>query len=413
MLQGTRRGLLGGGISLIVKPDSAFDFVPFRLLQSGSGIIVDPSFSLRTYANITVVKTYYLNTVTGSDAANGTTAGTPKKTWNNIIGTGDYDRIIIQTGSYLIRSESSLQPSRNLEVIGEGTVYFTSDRSNNLGAWSLAAAQTFTFQSTVAGGEFIARVFDEGTLDAHGKPTLYTARASIALVEANAGSYFWSAGVLYVRTLDGLTPSGRTDLKYYDSSAINWAKNSLTFYIENVNFRGGTTFRNASATGGHKAYIKDCTGHLLSVQGVSEFIAQGCEFFTNGGDVANYDLLNTVISKCIEIDCEFYDSGLLSTDQASTSHNGCPIVRINGEYHHVTGQCAAEANTTTKAWMLGCELHHSTSGIGYFTQGTAWLDTCNIHDVTSALETGAGAIIYVHNLTSNGVFAGSGTVTGY
>jgi len=405
--------LLMGGVVIVEVPDAAFNFVPFNILRSGSGVVIDPSFNLRTYANISVTKTYYLNTVTGNDGNSGLTSLLPKKTWNDIIGTGDYDRIIIQNGSYLIRSESSLMPARNLEVIGEGTVYFTSDRSDGLGAWSLTPAQTFTFQATT-GGEFIARVFDEGTLTAQGNPTRYIGKSSIAEVEATAGTYWWSAGTLYVHTLDGLTPSGRTDLKYYDSNAAQWSKDSLTWYIENVQFRGGTSLSNASATGGLKVYMKDCSGHALVVAGVDEFITQNGHYFTTAADVANYDVLNTLVTKAIEIDCDFEDGGESSTNQASTAHNACVLVRINGHYHHVTGQCVAEAQTTTRTWMLGCEMNNSSvAQLGYHTQGVAWLDSCTIHDVTTDLQIDVGATIYKHNLTSGGVFVNNGTLTDY
>lgn len=405
----------GGGWSDVAAPDSAFAYVPFTIQQSGATFRPDPTFNIRTRAAISVTKTYYLNTVTGLDANNGTTTSTPKKTWNNIITTGDYDRIIIQDGSMLIRSESSAQPTRSLEVIGEGTVLFTSSRANNLGAWSLTAAQTNTYQSTVAGGEFIARVFDEGHLDAHGKPTPYTSKTSIAQVEAAAGSYFWSAGTLYVHTLDNDSPAAHTDLRYYDSSAAFWAKDNLTFYIENIQFRGGATFRNASAAGtATKVYLKGCTGHSLTVAGISEFIAQNCSFFTASGDAANYDALNSVVTKAIEIDCECFDAGAVSTDQASTSHNACPIARIMGKYHHNAGQNVAEGTATVKAWLLGSELYNSTSGVGYHTPGESYLDSVYIHDNATDLQTTVGGTIHKRNLRSGGNFtAGGGTIAEY
>lgn len=399
----------------VTAPDAAFNYVPFTVQRNGSVFRADPSFVLRTYANISVTKTYYLNTVSGSDGNSGLTSVLPKKTWNAIIGTGDYDRIIIQNGSYLIRSESSLQPSRSVEVIGEGTVYFTSDRTNNLGSWSLSSGKTFTFQASTS-GEFISRVLDEGTLNAQGHPTPYAVKSSIAEVEAQAGSMYWASSTVYVHTLDGLTPSGRTDLKYYDSSAISWAKNNLKFYLENINIRGGCSFTNASAAGtATKVYLKDCTAHALSVQGVNEFFAQNCTVYTAPSDTVNYDALNSVITQAIEIDCNFSDGGSNSTHQASTGHNSCVITRINGKYHHVTGQCCAEAGAGTKTWMLGSELYNSTSGIGYYNEGTAWLDRIWSHDnATYDLQNIVGATIYTRNCTlAKGVNLIAGTLSSY
>lgn len=402
-------------VNEITPPDSVFSYLPFDIIRNGALISISPEFDLRAHANISVTKTYYLNTISGNDGNSGLTALLPKKTWNAIIGTGDYDRIIIQDGSYLIRDESSLQAARSCEVIGEGTVYFTSSRANNLGAWSLASGQTNTYQSTVAGGEFIARVFDEGTLTAQGNPTRYIGRASIALVESNPGSFFWSGGVLYVHTLNSLTPSGRTDLRYYDSTAISWSKDNLIFYFENINFRGGFNMSNASAAGtATKCYLKDCTGHSQTIRGINEFIAQDCHFFTAAGDIVNYDTLNSVVTQAIEIDCEYEDGGTAGVDQASTIHNGCRIVRINGHYHHMTGQDVADGHAASRSWLLGCELHHSSIGdTGYSIQGVAWLDTCYIHDVSNDLRIEAGATLYKHNLQSGGVFSNSGILMDY
>jgi hypothetical protein len=412
-------GLLGGGSASwqdVAVPDAAFAYVPFTIQQSGRRFRAAPVFNLQAHANITVAKTYYLNTVTGLDANSGLTDALPKKTWNAIMGTGDYDRIIIQHGSYLLRSESSIQPSRNVEVIGEGSVYFTADRVNNLGAWSLAAGQTKTFQSTIAGGEFISCVYDESAVDGFGKYRGYTSRASIALVEANPGSYYWVGGVLYVHTLDDLTPSGRADLRYYDSRAVGWSKDNLVFYFENINFRGGVNLNNASVAGtATKAYLKGCTGHSLTIMGISEMITQNCEFYTAAGDVANYDHLNGVVTKAIEIDCDYFDSGSDTTNQASTAHNACIVVRMGGKYHHVTGQCVAEGTSPVKAWMMGCELYNSNSGIGYYTPGTSWLDCCWSHDNANFdLQNAAGSTIYIHDfIGAKGVNNILGTLTPY
>jgi len=384
-------------------------------IQEKNGIFrVDPTFDLRTHANITVAKTYYLNTVSGNDGNSGLTSALPKKTWNNIIGAADADRIIVQDGSYLLRSESSLTPARNTEVIGEGTVYFTSDRVDNLGVWSLTEDQTYTFQSTVAGGEYIARIYDEGTLDANGNPTRYIVRTSVALVEANPGSCYWAGGVIYVHTLNGLTPSGRTNIRYYDSNAAYIAVNNI-FYFENINFRGGLSLRNGSVAGGAKSYLKNCSLMSAGIAGLSEIIFENCVQNNAAGDGVNYDALNGIETKAIEIGCDFGEGGTSTANQASTIHSESRIVRINGKYHHVTGQCIADVAVNSMTWCLGCSAYNSNSGVGFYAEGKMWLDTCHSYNnATYDLQNKAGSIIYTHNCTlEKGVNDIVGTLTPY
>lgn len=402
---GPAAGIRGGSSNLryqnVDAPDAAFAFAP-TIQQSGNNFRVDPTFDIRARANITVAKTYWLDTVNGLDANPGTEAQ-PKKTWNAIIGTGDYDRIIIKNGSYLVRSESSLAPSRNVEVIGEGTVYFTAYRP--VGAWSLSAGQTNTYQASVTGGEFVATVFDEGVL-VDQLPTRYTEKTSIAAVEAAAGSYYWAAGVLYVHTLNHASPAGNTNIKFYDSSAVFWSRNNI-FYFENINFRGGFTIRNASSAGGAKCYIKGCNFHKIVVAGIDEFIIQNSTQHSSNDDGINYDALNTLTTKFIEISCDFGRGGLNSTNQASTGHNGCVGVSIMGKYRNVTGQCIADAGAASRRWILGSELYASASNIGAYTEGVSWIDSAYIHNVTTDLQ--IVGTTYTRNLRSGGVFIGTPT----
>lgn len=406
-----------GGVTVSL-PDAAFAFVPFPIKRHGNVFAPASSWNIANRAGVTVLKRYYLNTVTGSDSNSGLTPLLPKKTWNNIIGLGDADEIFIQTGSYLIRAESGLVPNRNTRVIGEGTVKFTSNNNEKILAFSLTAGRTFTFEAQTS-SEFVASLYDENTLDAFGNPTRYIPVASIAEVEALAGSFFWENGSprkVYVHTLNGLTPTGQTGLKFYDSSALFWKKDNLRIYIENIQFIGGVTFQNNSSLGvGTKAYMYNCRGTSIGVAGVSEFIAQNVILSGSNSDGINYDPLNTLPTNAIEINCEIYGAGNLGNDQPTTSHSGCPIVRVMGKYHDMPGQCMAEAGTTTKAWVLGSELYQSLiAQVGYYTEGITYLDRAYIHNVASDLQAnGVNSRIYTRKIRSGGVNIGTGIISTY
>jgi len=219
---------------------------------------------------------------------------------------------------------------------------------------------------------------------------------------------------MYVHTLDGRAPDA--SIYYHTNDSVGGAQaDNTSVYYEGISFRGNTIYlRNSSAAGGMKAYLYNCTGSDWIIAGVDECIFQSCGA-RGGTDGFNYDVRNGKITNAIEIDCENYGGGSTSSDQASTSHNGCKVVRINGKYHDFAGQCCAEAQTTTRAWILGSELYNSSvANVGYYTEGQAWLDCCTIHDVTTDLAaTGVSSVINKRNLISGGVFIGSGTAQDY
>lgn len=405
--------MMGGQWTDVSVPNAAFSWLPFTVQQSGSSFRAPPTFSLQTQAAINPVTTYYLNTVSGSDSNSGLTRPLAKATMNSIITAGNATagayKVVIETGSTLVRPVSSLAPTQNVEVIGEGTVNWNS--SHTLGAWSLVGGRTYTYQASVTNGELIALVYDEGTLNAYGLPTLYTKKTGgtgIADVEATAGSYYWTGGTLYVHTLDGSSPSGNSNLKYYDTSAIFWAKNNR-FYFENINFVGGATYlTNASSAGGAKAYFKNCTFYTLVVAGLDEVIFQNCTQKSSNDDGCNYDILNTRVTHFIEIACDFGRGGLVSTNQASTSHNGSYGVRIGGTYRNVTGQAIADVGAGYM-WLAGCTMSGSGTSVAYHTDnGTVWLDSCTL--TGNLTEAGTGTI-YKRNSSVSGTE--SGNITTY
>jgi len=177
---------------------------------------------------------------------------------------------------------------------------------------------------------------------------------------------------------------------------------------------GGLRIQNSSSVGGIEAYFKDCTfkGDIL-VLGVDQIIFQNCSSIQSFGDAMNYDARNTIVTSAIEIDCDFGYCGTTSSDQASTSHNGCFVVRLNGEYHNTSGQNIATAQVETYEWLLGTEMYTSTLGRGYESSGLSWLDSCYIHDVTKDLVNAVGSTIYTRNLISGGNNTIAGTLTPY
>jgi len=224
---------------------------------------VEESWDIRTHANITVTKEYFVDTVNGLDTNAGTRIA-PFKTWNKAAGLADVDRIVLLDGSYCTRTKSTTAPARSVEVIGEGTVYLTSDHRDICTNW--ASEGDSTYSTVLTGGNFVQRVVDEGVVDANGNPTRYAAAVSAAACQSTAGSFYWTSGTLYVHPADNRALSGNPvddDLWLLDSLTRAIQVDSKSFYFDNLQIRGGFRIRNNSSTGGLKSYFKSCTFYTI------------------------------------------------------------------------------------------------------------------------------------------------------
>lgn len=379
-------------------PDASFSFVPFTIQKKGRVFRPPTTFNLQSHANISVAKTYYVDKTTGNDSWAGDSfePGHPLKTIGAAYAKSDVDRIRVRN-SYFLKTECPVSAiNRSIEIIADDeNVYLTADMANKLGVWS----QTDNYWvSDLATSEYIAKVYDRANLDSFGKWSTLTNRASIAEVNANPGSWFLSAvgGFLYVRTIDSREPD--SNILCYDSSIGSVNKDNLTLYYEGINHIHGGSMGNASATGGARAYYKNCTFFSVSPRGLTEVIFQNCEIYKSGGDGINYDFKNGIVTNSIEIDCLVFDGGVDSTNQCTTTHNGCMVVRIGGKYHDFTGQQIADTGTGGKSWILGSEVYNAPA-TGIYSAVTMWIDSAWLHNNgIYNLQNILGTTIYYRNL---------------
>lgn len=417
-------GTLGGGAWLNVSvPDAAFSFVPFTIQQNGRVFRPAPSFNLRTYANITVPQTYYVDVTSGNDSNTGLSWAQAWKSIWKAAGTADATQILIKAG-YYFRNQgfAGNTPAASCEIIAvDGPVYATTDTYNTLGPFSPVASH---YEGSGA-GRTIQDVYDAAAPDSYGDDVRLTKKTSIAEVDAAENSWWQDGGtlVVYLHLASNRAPDA--NVRCYESSAL-FTRDNKSFYMENIHWRGGVGFRNSSATGGLKVYLKDCSAkYALStdafdVDGTTETIFQNCLAAKSvAGDGFSYHVRNGVVPKAIEIDCEGYDCGDATTDQGSTMHDAGTIVRINGEYHHTRGQCVADVGASM-AWLLGTSLHDAEStganDDGYFCGNSgakSWLDSCTISVANFDLISEAGTTIYTRNLVSDGNNSIAGTLAAY
>ncbi|MBN2045440.1 MAG: hypothetical protein JW757_10505 [Anaerolineales bacterium] len=385
--------------------------LPFTIEQRGRQFRAK-DFNLQARAGISVTKTYYVDADNGDDGNSGAD-------WDNAFATlgaaesaGDADRVYLKGFFHKSAGYSGL--SRSMELIGVDNPTLSSSQTDNLGSWT--GVDNYYWSQSAHTYDYVANVIDYNNLDAFGDPQHLTPKASIAEVDAAANSFYYDTATdrLYIRTFDDREPDA--DIAALDSLCAAWQKDSLTYYVEGVTFLGGVRIRNNSASGGLKAYFKNCDfsgGGQVTIAGVDEIMFQGCSVHNYRGDGLNYDDLNGITTKAVEIDCEIYNLGTETNHQASTTHNETDIVRINGKYHHTYGQCISDGGDQT--WMLGCELYNSlVTDVGFnLSDDTAWLDSVTIHDVGTDLQNVAGTTIYTRDLVSGGSNTINGTLSTY
>ena len=381
----------------VAVPNAAFDWVPFTIQTNGYKFRPDPSFNIQEYANITVNKTYYVDSENGDDGNSGADWDNALETLNEAWSKADVDRIYA-TG-YWTDSECGSISDRDFELIGVGDCMITTDNTADLGSWTSVDNYYWCDLS-----EYVQDVYDKSDPDILSPEygTFLSTQSSIADVNSNAGSKYtdWTNRKLYVRTFDDRAPD--SDIVTFDSAPFNIAKDNQTIYVENIEPFPSTYWLNSSAAGGLKVYAKNCKFRGLKAYGLDEIILESC---TNPlkkvNDIANHNDREGVSQRSIEINCNFV---CLSTggasDQASTTHNTTRILRIEG-YYESGGQ--AIAGSGDYDWNLGIHTYNPQDGYGYHTSGTAWLDRCYVGG--ELIEAGAGTI-YIRKCTITGAQTG-------
>ena len=430
-----RIGVMGGGNN-IKPPDSKFNFLPFKIKRVNGAPTVEPSFNLRTYAGITVAKTYYVKAAAdgGNDSATGADEAHAFASINKALTRTDVDRVMVKAGLYgvitypISHTWNNASPNRNVEVIGYGgDVISTSSIEFASLTWNKVDNHYEASYTTT-----VNRVRDGHILDAQGDHTKLTVKTSVAEVDGAAGSWFYDAAadLIYVRVADDRAPDA--DIYCYIGAPNGRIDDAVTYYIEDITFYGGTqSFLGSGNAVASKAYFKDCTfkyatGDCISFTGGGEVILQDCEISQCEADGIHLEVNTAQTANLILIDTTSRNNGLSTATNSNgySRHGPGNTVVIGGHYYGNYGPNIKDINSDTYLWCLG--VHNTTPacaadgaynfGIGDTTATSKmWLDSC-ISDgtVTKDLYIGPSATAYIHNMTpASPTTNGGGTLATY
>ena len=442
---GPRMGPTAGprrGPQDVVPPPSGLGWTPsFAVIQTGPTTFttnLEPSSLKLSTAN-----TRYVDIATGSDANTGLVVGSPKKSIWSALNVGGNDTIYVKgsadpanptvyhydwswravpvqnTNVIVVSDFTTLAPGWAISSIGHKA------GDSLLGTWALTAdvngphVYEATLATTPGGGVIDASAAPQ----ASGAMAKLTNRASIALVEANPGSWYHDGTKLYVRTADSRAPD--TALRPLKQAINGWLNTAISIYVERLTFEGGNA-RAFYLQHGVQATFVDCTfrnsqqnGCELNVSGAvtntthTVYLIR-CKGLGNAGDGLGATALGSgeVIRWC-EIDCEASGNSGGGSDEGSSVHKAAgngnvSAIRVGGLYHaNKTAGVADVGGMGT--WMLGSRVYGEAQGVFIGNASTAWIHGCVLTGNTTGLVTdNASGTIYVSG-TTYATTSGAGT----
>jgi len=337
-------------------------------------------------------------------------------------------RVVCAPGVYdrnAIPSAGSL-PAASIVCPGGVAIFSTHETPTSL-AWAVNTPMVSTWKATRS---LVVAVRDETIRTPYGASAPLTQRASAADVDANPGSWCLDAGTLYVRTLNGRKPDADVRV-YLGVSALRFDGGDL--HLEGIEFHGGGSsgafFLNGGVTpirvsAQRCAFRYSPSGNGLTAWGAGLVVLRRCEASDNYLDGFNYGTASAVTTNALEVACEAANNGFSGSgnDNASTSHNGARVIRIDGSYESSQGRNVADVHDGTKSFNWGCSARVSRGSSGNNVDWEAgqpalvqdvemWLVECSAAGSTVQGVVQAGATVHLRG--SSVAVSGPGTVTPY
>lgn len=336
---------------------------------------------------------------------------------DNILGNNSYDGTTpTKAKATAVAALALAGPGKSVALIGNGRIYY---ETVTVGAgvtlkgyasqvpilsaaklrtgWVLTPAQTFTYE--IATADTINTCWQDTS-------SLLTVRASIALVEANAGSWYSDGAKLYVHTTGSDDPS---------SHLIETVQNGSGTGV--VSLSAGSTLKNLIIEHGRDSGVLPNAASTIS-----NCLIRHCRTFNGYGIKINAAITvamnNTTIQNClygvfVGGNCTLnsrYDSWTGIITNTLTTGAGTNVVNLHNPTFYtntvnpaldlasnwtITGILTARNNSGAGALVrassltFGVDIHHN-AGYGIQCNGTTGI---NINSGQVYLNTGAGIII--------------------
>lgn len=439
---GSRRTIFALGQNVFVP--SGFGWTPpFPIYHAGHRFDT-PGWEINSYAP--TGQAYYVAT-DGDEANDGLTPATPFKRVRTALAKADIKECWIKAGIYpYYRSVGqcggwdnyALAKSVAVRKYGTGSVILSLHEADLVWALSGGTVATYEAVRTTA----ITDVRDSSMSDVpYGGYKYLTKRASVALVDANPGSWYDDGAKIYIRTHDSRIPDAYI-LPFMGSIGngyiIGHATVPVVVFIDGIEFHGGTYGLRPTAIAGVNpsrtpaVYLKDCAFRYSNGAGLLNWGAisymQNCTAEYNNLDAIDYNSYNSSQALGAEIGCVARWNGVysaLNQINGSTLHDDSRIIRLMGQYYQNKGPNVHDVQTG-QSWNLGCLAHDSLAAVAPLNCNFAcgyngvdatemWLDSCTSYNAGAQADLYVDDVstLYYRRLTAAGVFTGAGALRAY
>lgn len=329
---------------------------------------------------------YFVDPVFGSNANPGSSAA-PLKSINAALAKSDVDGVSLAPGLYHKNAiwSSFARPGRSVSIVcptGQAVVC----NAEEISTWTKTAGRThvYEFARTAASVE----VFDLTQVDARGRAIPYTSRSTIALVDANPGSWYDNGSTIYVHAFDSRA-ADRDIVVRLGTVAPQLPYNTAGHFcsVENVSFYSASLEEDVTGCNLYLDNVRLYGMNELSWSDSSEVYLRNVIAVDSSGDI--FDYRNDVIA--CEIGCVGDDAGEGSQDNCTTSHNTARVIRLNGQYRRGTRNC--HDIEATNNWYLACDSSDAESGDRFgFVGGSVDAGPATCHTCLERCTVGGNAV---------------------
>ena len=426
-------------VSYTAQPPAALTLIPNRLKGLTAwkkGGACGCSYAASDIINTAAItNTYYVDVARADNSGNGLTWATAKKGIRSAIdaanASGLPSRIVVKAGTY----------SRNNGFTPSGTGITTAVPLYVYSVYGRVLTGNFDeLTYTKTGGQNYVWQTARSLVNSAYNPQLdrsYKGVASIALCDAEAGTFFTDNTTLYVHAHTSGQVSAQNCLPSLNANGTIFIGNNDVL-IQGFDFVGGMAGAVSFSGGTTNAYVlDDCKitraigGTFASRTAQNGVVVLGCGVFAafnseaslNSNDGFNiHEDGNSIKPFSLTVNCSGFDNGTLPTSVSNnglTVHDGCHAVDIGGTWLGSVGTNAGHINDGTVVWHFGTTAGRSDGDVingGTVTWGAfgAWAGACTLY-LDGCTDTGSsigvyasgGGAAYLRNHTGFGQKVGS------
>ena len=377
-----------------------------------------------------ITNTYYVDVNRADNSGNGLTWATAKKGIRSAIdaanASGQPSKVVVKSGVY----------SRNNGFTPSGTGITTAVPLHIYSVYGRVLTGNFdelTYTKT-AGQNYVWQATRSLVNSAY-NPQLdksYKGVASIALCDAEAGTFYTDNVTLYVHAHTSGQVSSQNCLPSLNSNGAIFIGNN-DIMIQGFDFGGGMAGGvNFSGGSTNNCVLVDCTSkrsvgglyssrtaqHGVIVLGCKIFAAFDSEASLNTNDGFNIHMDGALVKPfSLMVNCKGFNNGTLVTSVSNngyTLHDGCQSIDIGGMWTGNIGTGSGHINDDTVIWSFGTIAGYSDGDVpngGTVNWGAfgAWAGNCTLYldacsDIGSSIGVYAegGGAIYLRNHSGTG-----------